>query len=1047
MRLAVWAYGPSLSVALVLSAAGPAVAGQQSDAATLLYAGATRLQNDKEFERAAEEWARFLERHDDDPRADRATHYLGVCQLKAGRADQAAATFEKVLQAYPKSSILEQTTLYLGVAQFTLAREGKPELYDAAARTLASLLSKYPNSENVPRAVFYRAECLYGQGKKKEAAAAYAAFVEKYPDHELVIDALYALGVTQEELGQNAEAGKTYDDFLRRFPGSDLATEVGMRRGETLFAAGQYDTAARWLAAASQAEGFAHADHAAFRYAAALVQLKKYNEAAAQYAAVPARFPKSEYAAPATLAAGKCFYLDGDYDKARQMLGGALTSGGAGAAEAAHWIARSWLKQKKPAEALAVIEKALPEGTKTPFGPQLQMDRADALFEMPDRRKESIAIYAEIAAQHPKDEVGPQAAYMAAFAALDAGEHQAALDHAARFLTAFPQHELRLDVTYVVAESRMQLGQYEEAEKAYGQLLASNAKHPDAPTWKVRQGLAMFLQKKYQETAAAMQPIAASLPAPGLVAEAQYLVGASLVELKKPQEGLKALAASLAADPKWRQADATLLAMARAYWLLGNAEEARQAVQRAIAEHPESRLIDNARYRLGEYLYAEGKFQEAASEYAAVVEKWPDSPLVPAALYGLGWSRLSQKQYAEAEAALDRLVEKYPQDKLVPRARYARGMARQQLGRFEPAMADVQTLLAADPTPAERSDARYVLGLCQSGMKKYGQAAATFRQLLEDDPKYAATDKVLYELAWALQSAGQDKQAAEVFGRLAKGHPDSPLAAEAFFHMGEAAYAAEDFARAAAAYYAAMEKAGKSPLGEKAIYKLGWAYFRTGDLKNAAQSFKYQRAMFPRGDLVGDAAFVEAECLFKQEKWQEALDAYGAVKDPSNKEFEALVLLHSAQAAAQLKQWDKALALAAQCAEAHAESQYAPQAIFEQGLALQNQGKLDEAKTRYEEVIAKATNQEVAARSQFMIGEIQFEQKDHEEAIKSFYRVMGGYQAFPEWQADATYEAARCFEALQMPDKAIERYKELLDKHPECDKADLARARIQALGG
>lgn len=1045
MRLACFA--PAGAIALALLAAGPswpAFAQQENEAATRLYASAVAFQNRGVFDLAAEEWTRFLAAHKNDPRADRATHYLGVCQLKTNKALEAVATFQQVLKDYPKSEITGQTYRFLGIAQYTAARAGKPELYAAAAETLGTYLAKYPDSPDVPEAVFYRGECLYAQDKKKEAAEAYAALIAKHPDHALAPDALYALGVTQEELGQHEAAGKTYDAFLQRFPQSALATEVGMRRGETLFAAGQFAAAAKWFGAAAAAKDFPLADHATFRQAAAAAQLKQYAEAAALYAAIPGAFPQSKYAAQANLLGGKCYYLAGDYDKARPLLEKAAAAGGEAAAEAAHWTARGLLKQGKPADALAVVEKALAQGAGTPHAPQLLMDQADAVYELPDRRKEAAALYAALGAKHPKDPIAPQAMYMAAFASVGAGDFQAALGYADAFLAAHAQNELAIDVTYLAAESRLQLQQYAEAEKLYTGLLE---KWPGgAPVWKVRRGLAMFLQKKYKETVDALQPVLAELRNPALEAEARYLVGASQLELKQPAEALKSLQASVAADPKWRQADDALLALAQAHLLAGSPAEAKQTVRKLIADFPQGRLLDRAHYRLGEYLYAEKDYQGAAAEYGLVVEKWPDSPLMPAALYGLGWAHLGLNQYAEAEAALDRLVEKHPQDKLVPRARYARGMARQQLGKFQPAMDDVQALLAADPTPAERSDARYVLGLCMAGMKKHGDAAAAFRKLLDEDPQYAAKDKVLYELAWALHAAGQPKEAAETFARLAKEHPDGPLAAEALFHQGEHAYQGGDFAAAAGAYYNAAKKAGDASLGEKATYKLGWAYFRQDDFAHAAQTFQYQRATWPQGPLAGDAAFVEAECLFKQEKWLEALDAYGQVKGPSNKEFEVLVLLHSAQAAAQLKQWDRALQLAQKCAAGHPDSPHAPQALYEQGWALQNQGKPDEAVKTYEQVIAKAANQEVAARAQFMIGEIQFERKDHKEAIKSFYRVMAGY-AYPKWQADAMYEAARCFEVLKMTDKAAAQYKELVEKHPTSDKVPLAKERIQALGG
>ena len=54
---------------------------------------------------------------------------------------------------------------------------------------------------------------------------------------------------------------------------------------------------------------------------------------------------------------------------------------------------------------------------------------------------------------------------------------------------------------------------------------------------------------------------------------------------------------------------------------------------------------------------------------------------------------------------------------------------------------------------------------------------------------------------------------------------------------------------------------------------------------------------------------MEAECLFQQNKFAEALAAYEQVKDPSAKDFQVLTLLHGGQAAGQLKQWEKSLGL------------------------------------------------------------------------------------------------------------------------------------------
>jgi TolA-binding protein len=409
----------------------------------------------------------------------------------------------------------------------------------------------------------------------------------------------------------------------------------------------------------------------------------------------------------------------------------------------------------------------------------------------------------------------------------------------------------------------------------------------------------------------------------------------------------------------------------------------------------------------------------------------------------LGWVRLGQNDYAGAEQLFDAMLAKYPADKLAPRARYARGIARHQRKAFGPAMEDARALLAADPTPAEKSDARYLLGLCQAGLRQDAEAAATFQAILHDDPKYAGADKVLYEWAWALTRENRGPEAAAVFARLAAEHPQSPLAAEAEYHRGEAGYEAGRFQDAAAAYQATLQKAGTAAWAEKVAHKLGWAYFRSGDFPRAQAAFHAQRTTWPAGPLAGDATFMEAESLSKQGKSAEALATYEQVSGTAGKDFPLLALLHAAQAAGELNQWAKSQQLLTKCVAQFPDSPYLPEILFEQGRAQQHLGQLDAAMVLFQKVIA-GTGREAAARAQLAIGEIEFQQKKYVEAKRSFFKVAYGY-GYPRWQAEATYQAAACFEALGMKQEAVKQYQELLDKFPQSDRSPQSKRRIEQL--
>jgi len=1021
---------------------------EKSEAATVQYNAAVGLQNRGEYELAAGEWETFLKRFSNDPRCDRAHHYLGVCYLKLNRFEQAAQSFQTVIDKFPKSELIEATWLYLGIAQYSIGQAKDAQAYDTAAATFQTLLAKYPKSKYLPQALFYAGEALYARDKKREAAQMYARLVNEFPGDANAADALYALGVCHEELQDYPSAGKCYDMFLEKFPDHRLAAEVTMRKGETLFQAGQYQEAAdRFAAAASKAE-FALADHALFRQAAALASLKRHEEAANLYASLPAKHPQSKYSQAAALAAGRLFHLVNKHDQAIKVLKPLAEGQAETAIEAAHWLARSLLALGKPQDALEAVEKVLPkasEGNESArkLLPQLLLDRADAVYEIPQRRAESVALYAEIAEKYPNDPTAPQALYLAGFAALGQNDFDAALKYAGSFLSAHGSHELAPDVKFIAAESNLQKKQYAEARKLFAELVQQHPQHADAQTWKVRLALTMFLEKQYAEAAKFLQAELKNLTSPQINAEAQLLLGNTLLELGQAEQAVRALEAAVAAAAEWRQADEALLSLAQALIQVKQPAKAKQTLRSLIAKFPQSKLLDRAHYRLGELLTAEGDFKAAAAEYQQVADRWPDSPLAPYAWYGLGSARLKLNDYAGAEKAFDQLLAKAADARLASAARLARASARERLQKYQEAIADLNALLSEEQSAQGKTEARYLLAVCQAALKQNAEAVATLEALLKDDPQPVIADKVYYELGWALKSLGKEQQAVEAFGKLVQQSLQSPLAAEALYHVAEWSYQNKDYKQAAEGYRQSMERAGKSDLGEKAAHKLGWAYFWLQQFDDAQKTFAAQRATWPRGALADDAAFMEGECLFKLKKFKEALAAYNLAKNPTGKDFAVLKLLRAGQAAAQLGQWKASADILARAAKEFPQSTYLPEILYELGWANQKLGNLDQARKLYEQVVASSTS-EVAARAQYMIGSIEFEQQKHADAIKSYFKVIYGY-SFPAWQAEAMYEAARCFEILGKQSQAIKQYEELVEKFPDSDKTPLAKERLKVL--
>ena len=1033
-----------LAIAVALACAETASCQEKgSAAANRQYAAAAALQNREQFESASEEWQKFLTAFPDDKNADKARHYLGVCLLKLEKFEPAAEAFGKVIADFPRSELLPEAHLHLGLARYKLAIGGRKELFAEAEASFSEVLAKFPQAKAVPKALYFSGESLYARGEKEAAVGRYADLTKNHPKDPLVPDALYALALAQFELGQAPAAAESCARFQADHAKHALLPEVTLLAGESLFAQGKFAEASERFSAAAAQPKFAQADHALMRGAACLAELKQYAQAAKLYASVPSRFAESKYAQAAHLEAGRCAFLANDFGQARASLARVAGQAGDVGAEAAHWIAQTYLKEKKPAEALKIVEAAIPQAGAGKYAAALELDRADAIFDTPARRGEAASLYAQIAESRPDDPSAPKALYMASYSAQGQGNHEGALAYAAKFLEKFPEHKLALDCRYLAAESHLLLGRPAEAIALYDALLSAHGEHKDNPTWRLRRALALYVQKDYQRVVEAINGDSARWKAKDQIAESRFLLGGSLLELKQYQPAFEAFQASMVANAQWRQADEALLGSANAARKLKKDDEAKRLLGQLVAKFPKSRVLDRAHFLLGEIDYAGGNFAGAAKEYALIPQNWPESPLAADAVHALGWSRFEQGDLEGASRDFGLLLEKYASHPLATRARLARAQARQQAKQYEPAMEDLTAFLATNPARGERSTAQYVSALCQVGLSKWAEAAGTLRTLLQEDPQYPEIDKVLYELGWALASSEKPAEAAEAFGRLAAERPESPLAAESLFHVGQFHYDSKDYAKAATAYFEASKKAGKTELAEEAAHKLGWAYFRQEDFAKARQSFEYQQATFPKGKLLDDAAFMEGESWLKLGKHAEAIAAYGRAKKPLGKEFGVLAMLHAGQSAATLEQWDKSLQWLTSAEKSFPSSVYLPEVLYEKAWAMKNLGQGKEAIPIFEAVTEKVDN-ELAARAWFMIGEIQFEQKRHSDAVKSFFKVAYSY-TYPQWQAAAHYEAGRCFEVLKKTEQARKSYQEIVSKFADSDKAKLAQERLKAL--
>jgi tol-pal system protein YbgF len=108
-----------------------------------------------------------------------------------------------------------------------LLRDGRDQLLkggnSSARSAFHELITRYPNSELVPDAMFYTAQAYAAERNTEAADATYASLITKYPNSPRVPTAMYKRALQMQASKKTAEARRMFQDIIKRFPRSDEA--------------------------------------------------------------------------------------------------------------------------------------------------------------------------------------------------------------------------------------------------------------------------------------------------------------------------------------------------------------------------------------------------------------------------------------------------------------------------------------------------------------------------------------------------------------------------------------------------------------------------------------------------------------------------------------------------------------------------------------------------------------------------------------------------------------------------------------------------------
>jgi TolA-binding protein len=207
---------------------------------------------------------------------------------------------------------------------------------------------------------------------------------------------------------------------------------------------------------------------------------------------------------------------------------------------------------------------------------------------------------------------------------------------------------------------------------------------------------------------------------------------------------------------------------------------------------------------------------------------------------------------------------------------------------------------------------------------------------------------------------------------------------------------------------------------------------------------------FPQGDQRAFAEYRLGEGLLQTGKTSEAIETLAKLHDTPDtavKQAEWFPGVRLLLAEAQL-QGQKYAAVEATVQKFRDEDPQSPllyQADEILGRRFKNEARWEEARTALKRVVDSESGRrtETAAKAQLLIAETYLLEMKDSEAVAEYYKVFLNYD-FPEYQAPALYQSAKCDERLMRWASAVKAYETLIQTFPEDEYAKKAQPELEA---
>ena len=678
------------------------------------------------------------------------------------------------------------------------------------------------------------------------------------------------------------------------------------------------------------------------------------------------RGPQGKAEASLEYKAGYAAYKTGDFKAAVQRLQPVAAVRDTLGQMAAYHLGLSYLQVdggNKPF-ALTAFEQARQPAYNREIAEQATVKVAEINFEQGNTRA-VIQALADFNKNYPKSKLGDQADDLLSEAYLSSNDYPAAIRH----IESLSRRSNKIERTYQRVTYYEAVNQYNAGRpEAALPLLEKSLKEPQDPEMKTAanflKGESLSLLRRWDEAAAAYGNTYRVKPTDGgqdLYRLSRYGLGYAYFNSKKYADAVVPFTAFLA-DSASRETDPNLtdarLRLADCYYIAKEYQQALQLYDKVLAAN--GRDQDQALFQKGVVLNLTGRREAALRTLGLIPKQFPQSRLLDNAMFHQALFEFEAGHFAEAVQGFTTLIQQQPTSGLIPQAYHKRGVAYASQQQYNPAVTD-------------------------------------FRKVLDDYSTNPVAEAAIFSLQEALTAAGRTEEFDPFLQAYRQRVPDAKSLQAVEFEAAKSLYFAEKYELAVPKFEAYLRQYPEAAVAPDARYYIADSYLRGGDKKNGTTKMK-EVLSEGRTQYLNKALNRVADLALEDKDYPTAIQYYTRLATAAASRRESsnaqLGLLRATFASGD---YNRARAIAAEVLSGgNATLNATNTALLIRAKSSLGLGQYAQGVQELRATTAAASD-ENGAEAQYLLAEVQFQQKNYKEAREEAFLVPKIYGAYERW--------------------------------------------------